>query len=187
MMINDITAKAGAHKPRKRVGRGESSGTGKTSGRGHKGYQARSGGGPHSLHEGGQMPIFRRIPKRGFNNANFRTEYDVVNLASLEQRFSDGDTVGPEALHSLNLVGGGAARVKVLAKGELTKKLTVEAHAFSGKAREAIERAGGKVNLIDVVDSAKRAREKRNSAKNRTRERKQTRLEKKRSAAADGQ
>ena len=183
MMLSDITGKAGGHKRRKRVGRGESSGTGKTAGRGHKGCLSRSGGGPHPLSEGGQMPIFRRLPKRGFSNYNFRTEFDIVNLAELERCFADGDTVDPDVLKKLRLIQGPVPRVKILAKGSLDKKLTVEAHAFSAKARQLIEGAGGTARLIKLRNPVALARAKRNSSKSRRAESKPTRLEKKKSVA----
>jgi len=165
MMVNEITSRAGAHKRRKRVGRGESSGHGKTSGRGNKGCKARSGGGPRPLHEGGQMPIFRRLPKRGFSNFHFRVEYQVVNLAALEERFQAGDTVDPAALERAGLIRSSAGPVKILGDGSLTKKLAVTAHAFSSKARAAIEAAGGAVTMLPRRDPAALAKAKRNTAK----------------------
>ncbi len=137
-LAHEITALAGAGKRRKRVGRGESSGLGKTCGRGHKGLQSRSGGGTRRMTEGGQMPIFRRLPKRGFNNENFRTEFEIINLGTLNERFSDGDTVDLAKLRAARLVHGAKPLVKVLAKGALECKLTVEAHAFSKQAIELI-------------------------------------------------
>ena len=183
MMLNDITKTAGRTKRRRRVGRGESSGFGKTSGRGHKGCLSRSGGGPHPLSEGGQMPMFRRIPKRGFSNFKFRREYEIINVAQLEERFADGDTVDVDLLRKLRLVQGASPKVKILAKGSLAKKLTVEAHAFSEKARQAIEGVGGSVRLLEQLNPAAAARAKRNSAKSRRTEPKPTRLEKKKGAA----
>ncbi len=165
MMLNEITTRAGAHKRRKRVGRGESSGHGKTCGRGNKGCQSRAGGLVRPLTEGGQMPIFRRLPKRGFSNFHFRTEYDVVNLSDLEARFGEGETVSASSLHRLGLVSSEKARVKILGHGTVAKKLAVEAHAFSSKAREAIEKAGGTVKLIDRGCAAEKAKAKRNSVK----------------------
>lgn len=164
-MLNELLAQAGAHKRRKRVGRGESSGHGRQSGRGNKGCQARAGGGTRPLHEGGQMPIFRRLPKRGFNNFEFRREYQVVNLGSLEIAFDASATVNIETLRQKRLIEGAAPLVKILSKGTLSKKLTVEAHAFSASAKEAIEKAGGTVKQIERVDPAAAARAKRNTAK----------------------
>ena len=184
MLISTVTQAAGAHKRRKRLGRGESSGKGKTSGKGHKGCQSRSGGGTRALTEGGQMPIFRRLPKRGFSNFNFRTEYEVVNLGDLERRFEDGDTVDIEVLRKSRLVAGKDPLVKILAKGKLTKKLTVEAHAVSEAARKAVESAGGALKLIERVDPAAAWRQKRNSAKSGNRPTRVPRLEKKKSTGA---
>lgn len=164
MMINDVTAKGGAHKRRMRVGRGDGSGKGKTCGRGHKGLQSRAGGGVRPLTEGGQMPLFRRLPKRGFSNVQFCTRYDIVNVGTLNERFADGDTVDPDTLLARRLIRGGAP-VRILAKGTLERKLTVAAHAFSAKAREAIEKAGGSVSLIERQAPAEKAAAKRNTAK----------------------
>ncbi len=165
MMVNEITIRAGAHKRRKRVGRGESSGHGKTCGRGNKGCQARAGGGTRPLHEGGQMPIFRRLPKRGFSNFHFRVEYQVVNLAALEKHFQAGDAVDAAALKRAGLIPSATGRVKILGEGSLTRKLAVSAHAFSGKAKAAIEQAGGTVTVLPVRDPAALAKAKRNTAK----------------------
>ncbi len=165
MMLNEITATAGASRRRKRVGRGESSGHGKTSGRGNKGYQARAGGGARKLTEGCQMPLFRRLPKRGFSNFEFRTEYQVVNVGALNDEFDAGGRVDLDSLRKLKLVHGARPMVRILGHGKLEKKLTVQAHAFSGKARAAIEQAGGTVQVIERPDPAALARQKRNSAK----------------------
>jgi large subunit ribosomal protein L15 len=148
MMLDQITRAAGAHRRRKRVGRGESSGRGKTSGRGNKGQQARAGGNVRPLTEGGQMPLFRRLPKRGFSNAFFRKTYAIVNLGTLEERFRDGATVDPDALRKLRLIPRKDRPVRILAKGTLTRRLTVAAHAFSAKARTLIEQAGGTVTVL---------------------------------------
>ncbi len=165
MMLNQITMQAGAHQRRKRVGRGESSGHGKTCGRGNKGCQSRAGGGVRPLHEGGQMPIFRRLPKRGFSNFEFRTEYQIVNLSGLEQACRDGQTVSLQVLRQLGLVHGAAPLVKVLGAGALSKQLTVEAHAFSAGAKAAIEKAGGAAQVIERATPAQKARAKRNTAR----------------------
>jgi large subunit ribosomal protein L15 len=170
-MLNEVTSRAGSRPARKRVGRGHSSGLGKTCGRGHKGTLSRAGGGAHPLHEGGQMPIFRRIPKRGFSNFKFRTEYEVVNVAALDGRFADGETVNIDALRKLRLVRGHRPLVKVLAKGKLGKRLTVEAHAFSERARAAIEQVGGTVKIIARRSPQETARAKRNTAKRKARDR----------------
>jgi large subunit ribosomal protein L15 len=170
MMLNQVTAQAGGHQRRKRVGRGEASGHGKTCGRGNKGCQSRAGGGTRPLHEGGQMPIFRRLPKRGFSNFQFRTAYQVVNLAKLEELCSAGQTVNVEALRKLGLVRGGSPLVKILGTGTLSKNLTIEAHAFSASAQEAIAKAGGTTKLIERADPAAKARAKHKTAKQKAAE-----------------
>ena len=148
MSLNNLKPAAGSKFARTRVGRGPGSGTGKTAGRGHKGAQSRSGYSYKRGFEGGQMPLHRRVPKRGFNNADFRTAYEVVNLDQLEARFDAGATVNPEALRTVGLVNARNARIKVLARGEMSKALTVQAHKFSGKAAEKIAAAGGKAESI---------------------------------------
>ena len=142
MELSKLRPAAGAKKDRRRVGRGPGSGTGKTAGRGHKGQKSRSGYSRRFGFEGGQMPLVRRIPKRGFTN-RFRVEYQVVNLRDLERTFTNGDTVSPEVLANKGLVRAGAERVKILGAGELTKKLTVQAHKFSVSAKSTIEKLGG--------------------------------------------
>ena len=132
---------------RKRVGRGPGSGTGKTSGKGHKGQNARSGGGVRPGFEGGQLPLFRRLSKRGFNNYNFRTVYATVNVGDLE-RFEEGTTVTKELLIEVGLVTKELDGVKILGNGELTKKLTVKADKFSSAAKEKIENVGGTTEVI---------------------------------------
>ena len=151
MMIHEITEKVGKHKARKRIGRGVGSGSGKTSGRGQKGAGSRSGfgGSINATYEGGQMPYFRRIPKRGFSNYHFRTEYAVVNLKALEARFDSGAEVNPEMLLKMGMIGDNKMPVKVLGEGELSKKLNVSAAAFSASAREKIEKAGGSATVIE--------------------------------------
>jgi large subunit ribosomal protein L15 len=165
MMLNEITALAGPHKRRMRVGRGESSGKGKTCGRGNKGCQSRAGGGVRLLTEGGQMPLFRRLPKRGFSNYNFRTEYAVVNVGTLNERFDDGATVDFNTLRKVRLVHDVDTPVRILGQGALEKRLSVEAHAFSQKAKEAIEKAGGTVRVIMGPSAAEKAAKKRKTAK----------------------
>ncbi len=147
MELHNLHPAPGAKRPRKRVGRGPGSGTGKTAGRGHKGQKSRSGFSRRYGFEGGQMPLVRRIPKRGFTNI-FRVEFQVVNLRDLERVFSDGDTVSPEALVEKGLARGGKRLIKVLADGDLTKKLIVQAHKFSGSARAGIEKAGGSCEVV---------------------------------------
>ena len=132
---------------RKRVGRGAGSGLGKTSGKGHKGQNARSGGGVRPGFEGGQLPLFRRLSKRGFNNYNFRTVYATVNVGDLE-RFEEGTTVTKELLIEAGLVKKELDGIKVLGNGELTKKLTVKADKFSSTAKEKIENVGGTTEVI---------------------------------------
>ena len=148
-MIHEITEKVGKYKARKRIGRGHGSGTGKTSGRGHKGAKSRAGFSHRPGFEGGQMPYFRRIPKRGFSNADFRTVYHIVNVASLEERFKKGATVDAATLVESGLVSNFNNPIKVLAQGELTIKLDVTADKFSASAIEKIEAAGGSVTVIE--------------------------------------
>lgn len=134
-------------KVRKRVGRGPGSGLGKTSGRGENGQKSRSGASIPAWFQGGQSALFRRLPKRGFNNARFRTEYAVINLEDLN-RFNDGDVVTPEMLKEAGIVKKELAGIKVLGTGELTKKLTIKANRFSSKAVTKIESAGGTAEVI---------------------------------------
>ena len=145
-MLNQLKPVEGARKERKRLGRGIASGTGKTAGKGHKGQKARSGNQPRPGFEGGQIPFFQRIPKRGFNNVN-RKEYTIVNLSDLNV-FEDGETVTPELLLQRGVISKVLSGVKILAKGSLDKKLTVQAHKFSKVAKEAIEKNGGTVEVI---------------------------------------
>ena len=149
MRLHDLKPRPGAKHRRKRLGQGESSGHGKTSGRGGKGQTARSGSSIRIGFEGGQMPLIRRIPKRGFNNARHTTRYLPVNLESLN-RFDEGSRVDAEALRKAGLANGKAAGVKILGDGELTRKLTVSAHAFSASAKAKIEAKGGTCELIKV-------------------------------------
>lgn len=148
MDLSNLKPAAGAKKNKKRVGRGPGSGSGKTAARGHKGAQSRSGYSYKRGFEGGQMPLHRRLPKRGFNNAAFRIEYAVVNLDQLESVFDSGATVNAETLREVGLVRGKQSRIKVLARGEVTKALTVQAHKFSGKAAEKLAAAGGKAEAV---------------------------------------
>lgn len=147
MDLSNLSPAPGSRKSRKRLGRGTGSGLGKTSGRGHKGRGARSGGNTHPRFEGGQMPLQRRLPKRGFRNP-FRREFSVVNLRRLEATFDGGAVVDAAALAARGLVRAGLP-VKVLGQGELTKALTVKAHAFSAAAQARITAAGGSVEVID--------------------------------------
>ncbi len=145
MSLHDLKPPRGAKHSKKRVGRGQGSGQGKTAGRGHKGAKSRSGFKFKRGFEGGQMPLHRRVPKRGFHNP-FRVEYDVVNLDTLGLRFGAGTVVTPELLRERGLVGDN--RVKVLGRGEIDKALTVRAHKFSGKAAEKIAAAGGAAEAL---------------------------------------
>ena len=146
MGLNDLRPPKGAKHAKKRVGRGQGSGNGKTAGRGHKGAQSRSGFKFKRGFEGGQMPLHRRIPKRGFHNP-FREEYEVVNIDTLAERFDAGTVITPESLQAAGLVTGNGP-IKVLARGEVTKALTVRAHKFSGKAAEKIAAAGGQAEAL---------------------------------------
>ena len=146
MKLHELQPVEGSRKERNRVGRGIGSGNGKTSGRGQKGQKARSGGGVRPGFEGGQNPLFRRIPKRGFNNVN-RKEYAVVNLETLN-RFEDGQEVTAAVLVEAGIVKNEKDGIKVLANGKLERKLTVKANKFSQAAKEAIEAAGGTVEVI---------------------------------------
>ena len=132
--------------PKKRIGRGQGSGNGKTAGRGHKGQKSRSGYKFKRGFEGGQMPLHRRVPKRGFHNP-FRVEYSVVNLDTLAERFDEGTTITPELLRERGLAPN-TGLIKVLARGDISKKLTVQAHKFSGKAAEKIAAAGGAAEVL---------------------------------------
>lgn len=145
MNLHNLKPRPGAKHRLKRLGRGESSGLGKTSGRGHKGQKARSGGGVRPGFEGGQMPLHRRLPKRGFNNTRFQDKIAVVNVASLEDRFEDGATVNMESLKAVRLVKGTYDGIKILGNGNLGKKLTVEGCKVSASAKEKIEKAGGSI------------------------------------------
>lgn len=147
MQLHELKSNPGSRKSKKRVGRGTSSGMGKTSTRGHKGQWARSGGGVRPGFEGGQNPLFKRFPKRGFTNDRFAKHYAIVNLETLNQ-FADGTVVTPELLLEHRMVRELLDGVKVLGTGDLTVKLTVQAHAFSGSAKQKIEAAGGTAEVI---------------------------------------
>ena len=147
MKLHELEKNLGATHKKKILGRGRGSGLGKTSGKGHKGQNARSGGGVRAVFEGGQTPLYRRLPKRGFNNYEFRKEYAVINVSDLN-RFENGTVVTPALLKEVGLVNKELCGIKVLGNGTLEKKLTVKAHRFSESAREAIEKIGGKVEVI---------------------------------------
>ena len=149
----NLRAPAGANKKKKILGRGQGSGRGTTSGRGNKGQQARSGGGTYDGHEGGQMPLYRRLARRGFSNYPFKNEFQIVNLSEIDKRFNDGETVDEASLHEKRLIKGTKKGsnlkvnkpVKILGNGNLNKKLTFKINAVSGSAKEKIQKAGGEV------------------------------------------
>lgn len=147
MLNHEITSVAGKHKHRRRVGRGTGTGRGKTCGRGHKGSGSRAGSTSVTLYEGGQMPLFRRLPKRGFSNYKFAIRCEIVNISQLE-RFEDGADVGVEQLSSVGLIDSTKSKIKILGKGDLTKRLQVTAHKFSKAAEQKIVASGGAVKVI---------------------------------------
>jgi len=147
MLNYEITSIAGGKKSRKRIGRGNGSGYGKTSGRGHNGQGSRAGASSMTLSEGGQMPLFRRLPKCGFSNFNFARRYEIVNVSQLE-RFEDGSVVGVEQLSIAGLIGNLKCKVKILGDGELTKSLEITANKFSKTAEQKILASGGKAKVI---------------------------------------
>ncbi|HWB04543.1 MAG TPA: 50S ribosomal protein L15 [Verrucomicrobiales bacterium] len=153
MNLSTLSPRPGAKHRIKRLGCGESSGHGKTSGKGHKGQKARAGGTVRHGFEGGQMPIYRRLPKKGFSNVDFAIRYATINVSTLNERFDDGAEVNEAALRAAGLVKGRQQGIKVLGDGELTKKLTVSVDKVSASAREKIEKAGGKV--VDAAPPAK--------------------------------
>ena len=146
MKLNELKPAAGSTTPAWRKGRGTGSGNGKTAGKGHKGQNARSGGGVRLGFEGGQLPLYRKLPKRGFKN-RFATHYSIVNVGTLNAKFEDGETVTLDALCEKGIVTKVLDCVKVLGNGDITKKLTVEAKVFSQSAKEKIEAAGGKAEV----------------------------------------
>ena len=148
MKLHDMSPTPGSRKTRKRVGRGDSSGYGKTAGRGEKGQKSRSGATIRPFFEGGQIPLFRRLPKRGFKNAD-RSIYALVNLDVLESNFQSGEVVELATLHEKKLLRKGDTIVKILANGEITKALTVKAAKFSAAAAAKIQAAGGTVEIVD--------------------------------------
>ena len=150
MNLHELGAVSGAKRAPKRLGQGIGSGTGKTSGKGHKGHKSRSGGGVRPGFEGGQMPLARRVPKRGFNNARFAREYQVVNLDSLMKKAEkfDGEEVSAKELYDARLIRSTSLPVKLLGAGEVNRRFTVKVNAVSRSARQKIEAAGGKVEVI---------------------------------------
>ena len=148
MRLNDLYPFPEERKGRKRVGRGAGSGLGGTSGKGHKGQNARSGGGVRPGFEGGQLPLYRKLPKRGFNNARFGKQYAVVNIGILNEKFASGDVVDSAALLAKGIIDSVKDGVKILGEGEITKELTVKAAVFSASAKEKIEAVGGKTEVV---------------------------------------
>ena len=147
MKLHELSPAEGSVKASFRKGRGAGSGNGKTAGKGHKGQNARSGGGVRPGFEGGQLPLYRKLPKRGFNNARFGKQYSVINVEALN-KFNDGDVVDSAALLLKGMIDTVCDGVKVLGEGELTKKLTVKAKVFSASAKEKIEAVGGKTEVV---------------------------------------
>ena len=147
MKLHELNKAFGSTHRRKVVGRGPGSGHGKTSGRGEKGQKARSGGGVHPWFEGGQTPLYKRLPRRGFSNARFARKYAIINVSDLN-RFKDGDVITPELLKESGLVKKELCGIKVLGNGKLEKKLTIKAHRFSSSALQKIEESGSKAEVI---------------------------------------
>jgi large subunit ribosomal protein L15 len=148
MKLTDVLKHTAPRRRKRRVGRGESSGLGKTSGRGHKGAKSRSGWGGMLGHEGGQMPIQRRLPKKGFNNSRFRKEYAILNVSDLQRHFEEGEEVSLEAAKARGLMKKRDSLLKILGKGDIEKKLVVKAQKFSETAKGKIEKAGGSVVTV---------------------------------------
>ena len=149
MKLNELSPSV-PKKNRKRIGRGNSSGWGKTAGKGSNGQKSRAGGGVKPSFEGGQMPIYRRVPRRGFSNTIFKKEYTVISLSFLNDNFEDGEVVSLETLFNKCLIKKGRDGVKILGNGELNKKLTVKVHKISKSAKAAVEAKGGTVELVEV-------------------------------------
>ncbi len=161
MMIHEITEKVGKHKTRKRIGRGHGSGHGKTSGRGHKGFGSGAGNSRKIGFEGGQMPWFRRIPKRGFSNVLFRTDYQIVNLNDLAKKFKDGATVDGTTLAAAGLIRDASKPIKILGEGEAIGNLKVDTNKCSASARTKIEAAGGTITEKPARNKWVRDKEKK--------------------------
>ncbi len=147
MKLHELSPAAGSVRDVKRIGRGHGSGNGKTAGKGHKGQKARSGGSIRPGFEGGQMPLQRRMPKRGFNNI-FATEYAIVNIGDIDKRFEDGAVIDADALKKCGLLKKTLDGIKVLGNGQITKSVTIKAAKFSASAQEKIEKAGGKAEVV---------------------------------------
>jgi large subunit ribosomal protein L15 len=165
MMIHEITEQVGRYRPRKRIGRGRASGHGKTSGRGQKGARSRSGWAQKKGYEGGQNPLIRRIPKRGFSNAAFKVVFHIVNVKSLDAHCKSGEAVSAESLVKLGLIRDTSLPLKVLGEGELSKKLNVTAAKFSASAKAKIEAAGGTVTEVNKTKWIRPAPPKKAPAK----------------------
>ncbi|WP_290924584.1 50S ribosomal protein L15 [Halodesulfovibrio sp.] len=148
MQLHELFPFKEERKQRRRIGRGSGSGWGKTAAKGHKGQNARSGGGVRPGFEGGQMPLARRLPKRGFSNAKFKAEYDVINLDRLVEAFEGQKSISLEDIYARGLAKNGAA-VKILGRGEMTAALTIEAHKFTASALEKIQNAGGEAKALE--------------------------------------
>ncbi|MDR1354088.1 MAG: 50S ribosomal protein L15 [Oscillospiraceae bacterium] len=147
MNLHEFSPAAGSRRQAKRKGRGAASGNGKTAGKGHKGQNARTGGGVRPGFEGGQMPLYRRLPKRGFTNV-FSRKYAVLNVADLEERFNDGDTIDKQKILEVGLLKKTLSGIKILGTGEISKKLQVRVAAFSRSAVQKIEAAGGRIEVV---------------------------------------
>ena len=145
-----------ANRPKRRVGRGSSSGLGSTAGKGNKGQQSRSGSAvPYVGFEGGQMPLYRRIARRGFSNARFKKEFSIFNLKQLEEKYADGETVNRESLKAKGLLSKNKTLIKILGDGDITKKLNIDVDKVSASAKEKIEKVGGSVKVAEEADKAK--------------------------------
>jgi len=160
MRLHDLSPNPGSKHRKKRLGCGESSGKGKTSGKGHKGQKARSGASIRPGFEGGQMPLYRRLPRRGFNNVNFAKQYAVFNVSTLEERFEAGATVDEASLRECGLMKGRYDGIKILGDGDISKKLDIVANKVTGSAKEKIEKAGGKITLLTPAVEEPKAKAK---------------------------
>jgi len=151
-----LHAPEGANRAKRRVGRGSSSGLGSTAGKGNKGQQSRSGSAvPYVGFEGGQMPLFRRVARRGFSNARFKKEFSIFNLKQLDEKYADGETVNRESLKAKGLLSKNKTLIKILGNGDISKKLNIDVDKVSASAKEKIEKAGGSVKVADVAEKAK--------------------------------
>ena len=151
-----LHAPQGANRPKRRVGRGSSSGLGSTAGKGNKGQQSRSGSAvPYVGFEGGQMPLYRRIARRGFSNARFKKEFSIFNLKQLDEKYADGETVNRESLKAKGLLSKNKTLIKILGDGDITKKLNIDVDKVSASAKEKIEKVGGSVKVAEEATAAK--------------------------------